>query len=134
MQDPGTPGKQTPANKEEKSFVEKAIKGLEKLTTLQVNTLVGNYKFLGEKEKEEGGNEEPDYTRLDPTSTDERMSSVINLISGDISTAMTEKFVVEYKELRDYHLTREAQGHEIIRKNIEVLKDIAQAISKNLSK
>ncbi|MBK6963277.1 MAG: hypothetical protein IPH20_04875 [Bacteroidales bacterium] len=115
-------------------FVKTAIEGLEKLTTLQVNTLVGNYKFINEKEKQEGGDVEPDYTKLDPTSTDERMSSVINLISGDISTAMTDKFATEFKELRDYHLIREAQGQEIIRKNIQVLKDIAEAISNRLSK
>lgn len=130
MQDPGTPGKPAPATKKEESFVDKAIKGLEKLTTLQVNTLVGDYKFMNEGET----GKDTDYTKLNPTSTAERMSSVINLISGDISTAMTEKFATEYKDLRDYHLIREAQGHEIIRKNIEVLKDIAEAISKSLSK
>ncbi len=130
MQDPGNPAKPTPATKKEESFVEKAIKGLEKLTTLQVNTMVGDYRFINEGET----GKDPDYTKLNPTSTDQRMSSVINLISGDISTAMTEKFAVEYKELRDYHLIREAQGHEIIRKNIQVLKDIAEAISNSLSK
>ncbi len=112
-------------------FIKNAIEGLEKLTTLQVNTLVGDYKFLYIKKD---GLDVPDLTKLDPTSGDQRMSSVINLISGDISTAMTEKFATEYKELRDYHMIREAQGHEIIRRNIEVLKDIAAAITTSLSK
>ncbi|MHC1775009.1 MAG: hypothetical protein AB9834_06290 [Lentimicrobium sp.] len=127
MQDPVTPGRPVPANDPE-TFIQKAIRGLSQLTTLQVNTMVGDYKFI------EDSKGKIDYTRLDPTSTDQRMSSVINLISGDISTAMTEKFATEYKDLRDYHLIREAQGHEIIRKNIEVLKEIARAISNELKK
>jgi len=127
MQDPATPAKQTPAGNQE-SFIDKAIKGLNELTSLQVNTLVGDYRFL------RGDDKKTDYIRFDPESTDQRMSSVINLISGDISTAMTDKFVSDYKDLRDYHLTREAQGHDIIRKNIEVLKEIAQAISGQLKK
>ena len=101
------------------SFLDKAIAGLSNLTRLEVNTLVGAYTF------DKTGNMN---TSIDVVSTKERMSSQINMISGDITTAMTEKFVTEYKELRDYHIMRENQGHEIVLKNIEVLGKILEAI------
>ncbi len=101
------------------SFLDKAIAGLSNLTVLEVNTLVGPYTF------NKTGNMN---TSIDVVSTKERMCSQINLVSGDITTAMTEKFVTDYKELRDYHITRENQGHEIILKNIEVLGKIVDAI------
>jgi hypothetical protein len=101
------------------SFLDKAIAGLSNLTRLEVNTLVGDYSF----------NKTGDTnTTIDAASTKERMCSQINMISGDITTAMTEKFVTEYKELRDYHLIRENQGHDIVKKNIEVLEKILGAI------
>lgn len=101
------------------SFLDKAIAGLSNLTSLEVNTLVGTYSF------NKTGNMN---TSIDVVSTKERMCSQINMISGDITTAMTEKFVSDYKELRDYHIIRENQGHEIVLKNIEVLGKILEAI------
>lgn len=102
------------------SFLDAAITGLSELTRLEVNTLVGNYSF----------NQAPDKknTTLKNDSTADRMCSQINLLTGDISTAMTEKFVSDYKELREYHMLRESQGHEIIKRNIDVLKEIVKAI------
>lgn len=102
------------------SFLDAAITGLSELTRLEVNTLVGNYSF----------NQAPDKknTTLKNDSTADRMCSQINLLTGDISTAMTEKFVSDYKELREYHMLRESQGHEIIKRNIDVLREIVKAI------
>jgi hypothetical protein len=104
---------------EKETFLNKAITGLSNLTRLEVNTLVGAYSF----DKTGSTN-----TTIDVVSTKERMCSQINLLTGDITTAMTEKFVTEYKELRDYHIIRENQGHEIVLKNIEVLGKILEAI------
>lgn len=101
------------------SFLDKAIAGLSNLTRLEVNTLVGDYAFS------KTGNTN---TSIDVVSTKERMCSQINMISGDITTAMTEKFVTDYKELRDYHIMRENQGHDIVMKNIEALSKILGAI------
>jgi len=101
------------------SFLDKAIAGLSNLTRLEVNTLVGEYSF------NKTGNTN---TSIEVVSTKERMCSQINMISGDITTAMTEKFVTEYKELRDYHVMRENQGHDIVMKNIDVLEKILGAI------
>jgi hypothetical protein len=110
---------------DKKSFLENAIAGLSNLSRLEVNTLVGNYTF----------NKVGDVnTTIKNDSTGERMSSQINLLTGDITTAMTEKFVDEYKELREYHAIRESQGHEIITKNIALLKEILEAIEKFVEK
>jgi hypothetical protein len=101
------------------SFLDNAIAGLSNLTRLEVNTLVGNYTF----------NKKGDTnTTIKTDNTGEKMCSQINLVTGDITTAMTEKFVVEYKELREYHMIRENQGHEIVRRNIDVLRQILSAI------
>ena len=101
------------------SFIQKAIAELSNLTRLEVRTEVGNFTFnvVGDRE-----------TTIKAGEGIEKMCTQINLLSGDITTAMTEKFVVEYKELREYHMIRETQGHAIIEKNIKVLKDILDAI------
>lgn len=83
--------------------------------------MVGNYTFNTTEDKSKNATIKND-------NTDERMCSQINLLTGDITTAMTEKFVVEYKELREYHMIRETQGHAIIERNIKVLKEILGAI------
>jgi hypothetical protein len=107
------------ATDDKTSFLDKAIAGLSNLTLLEVNTLVGAYAFdiTGTTN-----------TSIDVVSTKERMCSQINLLTGDITTVMTEKFVTDYKELRDYHIVRENQGHDIVLKNIEVLGKILEAI------
>ncbi len=97
-------------------FFQSAIATLSNLKRLDVNTIVGDFQFTG------------DTKSIDPASGEERMTSQIDLLTGDISTAMTDKFVTEYKELREYHLIRENQGHEIIKRNIAVLKEIGSAL------
>ena len=105
---------------DKKSFLTATITGLSELTRLEVNTLVGNYTFNQDANKKN--------TTIKNYSTADRMCSQINLLTGDISTAMTEKFVADYKDLREYHQMRESQGHEIVKQNIEVLKEILKAI------
>ncbi len=110
----------TNLNNSKDSFIQTAVSELSKLTRLEIHTLVGNYSFVKDTKGEN--------TVIKNDSTAERMSSQINLLTGDITTAMTDKFITDYKELRDYHTSREKQGHEIIEKNIKTLKDIADAL------
>lgn len=105
---------------DKQSFLNMAIQKLSELTSLEVNTLVGDYAF---DKDVEGRN-----TIIMNDSTEDRMCSQINLLTGDITTAMTKKFVVEYKELREYHLMRESQGHDIVKKNLEVLTKIVETL------
>jgi hypothetical protein len=101
------------------TFLQQALASLSNLTRLETNTLVGKYSF----------NTEAGLTTTIVTdSTEDRMCSQINLVTGDITTAMTDKFVTDYKELREFHLSRESQGHDIVRKNIETLKEILGAL------
>lgn len=101
------------------SFLSAALANLSNLTRLETNTLVGKYAFNVESGVK---------TTIITESTEDRMCSQINLITGDITTAMTDKFVTDYRELRDFHLARESQGHDIVRKNIETLKEILGAL------
>ena len=110
----------TNLNNSKDSFIQTAVSELSKLTRLEIHTLVGNYSFVKDTKGEN--------TVIKNDSTAERMSSQINLLTGDITTAMTDKLITDYKELRDYHTSREKQGHEIIEKNIKTLKDIADAL------
>ncbi len=105
---------------DKKTFLTATITGLSELTRLEVNTLVGNYTFNQDENKKN--------TSIKNDSTADRMCSQINLLTGDITTAMTEKFVTDFKDLREYHMMRESQGHEIVKRNIEVLKEILKAI------
>jgi hypothetical protein len=105
---------------DKKTFLTATITGLSELTRLEVNTLVGNYTFNQDSNKKN--------TSIKNDSTADRMCSQINLLTGDITTAMTEKFVTDFKDLREYHMMRESQGHEIVKRNIEVLKEILKAI------
>jgi hypothetical protein len=102
-----------------KEFINKAMAHLSNLTRLEVNTLVGEYTFYSQAGV---------LTKIKQDSTKERMCSQINLITGDITTAMTDKFATEYKDLREYHLIRENQGHKIIEQNIKTLTEIVGAL------
>lgn len=117
---------------DKQSFLDNAIANLSNLTRFEINTLVGNYKFntTSDNLTSDGGKPASGgmNTTIDPESTNERMCSQIDLLTGDITTAMTEKFVVDYKELRDYHTMRESQGHDIVKKNIEILTKIVETL------
>lgn len=106
---------------DKQSFLTAAITGLSELTRLEINTIVGSYTF-----NQDNNNKN---TTIKNDDNAERMCSQINLLTGDITTAMTRKFVDEYKELRDYHVIREAQGHEIIKNNLAVLQQVLTVLT-----
>ncbi len=57
---------------------------------------------------------------------DAEMKSEINLLDGDITTEIDREFVDgKLAGLREFHATREQQGHEIIENNINALKELA---------
>lgn len=101
------------------NFFEKTITALQQLSVLEVNTVVGDFSFA----------DQPTNLKVDlNTTTTDKMVSRVNLLSGDITTAMSPKFVDEYKDLREYHMIRENQGHEIIKRNIAVVEKIAETL------
>ena len=81
-----------------KNLAERILQSIENLVTLNINTIV------------------------DDAGIKKTMTSTINLIDGDITTEFDIAFVTgDLKELRDYQTQREAQGHQIIKDNIDAL-------------
>ena len=114
-----------------KNFLEKTADSLKELSVLEITTLVGNFEFVYRLDGEivDKGTEKALPREIDKDSKDcSKMCSRISLVSGDITTAMSEKFVTDYKELREYHLIREHQGQEIIKRNLEVVEKIATTL------
>ena len=106
-------------NKKQKTtFMTKMLEGLQELETLKIRTIVGELKY--DAKKESYVHDEGQYV--------EGIISEIHLAKGDIDTRMTQKFAGEFDALREYHQTKEIQGQEIIRKNIELIQEIAKTI------
>ena len=83
-----------------------------KLETLDIVTAVGPLAWNDNKKT------------YDPVAGDAKvMRTTINLVVGDKSTWIDPAFVTgDLKTLYDLHQRAEAQGHEIVLKNIEALK------------
>ena len=64
------------------TFLKEALANLSNLTRLETNTLVGKYTF---------NNVEGVKTTIVTESTEDRMCSQINLVTGDITTAILGK-------------------------------------------
>ena len=103
---------------EEVSFMKKIVNVLKDLETLRIRTIVGKLKYVA-KDKT--------YVHEDNEQV-EAIISEIHLASGDIDTKVTPKFVEEYSALREYHQLKEVKGQEIVNKNLELIKHIADTI------
>ncbi len=95
------------------------LKGINGLTHLEIKTIVGDYT-IDEAAK-----------TVEPANNQDMIYSNINLIGGDITTAMGTKFLDDaaYATLREYHESREKEGHAIVERNIEVLKELISLIT-----
>lgn len=95
------------------------IDGLKDLSTLTVKTYVGKFDVV------EPGIDGGTRFNLVPDPNCKKIVSMINLIDGDIQTGMDEDFLsAPYEQMRGYHAQREAQAHEIIAKNVAVIKEL----------
>ncbi len=101
-----------------KEFFEKVGSKLQDLSELKIRTLVGDITF----------NEKEDSFDFKNGQKVDGMISTINLVSGDIDTKLSPKFATEYELLREYHLIKENQGQEIMKKNMELLQSIAKTL------
>jgi len=97
-------------------FIDNAKDGVKKLTTLEIKTIVADLEF------DTNGNLKP------PTGDIEGIISTIQLVSGDITTRITPKFGKDNAQLLEYHLVKENQGQEIVRKNLQVVKEIGTTL------
>lgn len=92
-------------------FIAKIEDRISRLTTLDIKTVVGDFKY--------GLNEE-----VEPRSDGEFkvMTSKINLIAGDISTHVSNELMDDkFKWLLDFHARKEEKGHEIVKGNIQAV-------------
>jgi len=103
------------------SKVDEILKSIESkikdLTQLRIETVMGRLEIKEDKTIEFVQNQEVDG-----------IISQIDLIDGDIKTQITEKFYEKYPELVQFHLSREAKGHEIIEGNILALGTIVKTL------
>lgn len=100
---------------------------LENLVTLEIITAVGQVKF---KSGPEGDKGLPD---LDYSKNPKVILTKINLLQGDIKTVYDPEFVTgNLQELKAFHKTREDQGNEIIKNNLERLQQLFNLASELL--
>ncbi len=99
----------------------------ENLVTLEIVTAVGEVAII--TSSHEGKNQ---FDVKIPTKKEAKaMFSQIDLLQGDIKTLFHEDFMTkDYQELREFHRSREAQGHAIITQNISMLKQLLEYVSK----
>jgi hypothetical protein len=96
------------------SFIANIETRISKLTTLEIKTVVGDYKLDAAAEvkpKEEG-----DF---------KVMFSQINLLQGDINTHISNDLMDDrYAWLREFHAQKEEHGHQIIDNNIRAIMSL----------
>ncbi len=109
------------------NFLSNIVQKIENITTLEIQTIVSEMEV-----KETGTGDKKEITVVPKAGTSaEGMISRIKLVEGDIKTYISAQFAGgEYQTLREFHMLKESQGQEIIRKNIEVIKNIATTLVK----
>lgn len=98
-------------------ILQKVENGIQDMTRLKIQTIMGNLEI--------DDNRNIDFV---PGQDIQGMISKIDLIDGDITTQITEKFYEKYPELVQFHQSREAKGNEIIEGNILALGTLVSTI------
>ncbi len=101
--------------------------GIGDLLHLQVLTVVGDFELT----TNQGGNFDLDFASVQ---AGKKMFTRIGLVDGDISTAMSDDFVTNeaYSDLRSFHQDTVAQGNEIVRNNVQALKELVSLLKNEL--
>lgn len=58
----------------------------------------------------------------------EQISTTINLLEGDITTTMHKNFALDPKNVADFHKEQVVKAEQIIERNINTLKNLADAL------
>lgn len=105
------------------SLLETVKQSVNNLKTLEIRTVIGNFKWDEDQKK--------------ITYEDEKVKLImtqIDLLEGDITTSFSEDFLEPpYDEIRKYHADKEKQGHEIIEGNLKALKELVKLLRSELS-
>ncbi len=94
-------------------FVNNIEQTLSDLTTLEIKTIIGEYRV----------DTEANVTPVDREGDFKVIKSELNLLQGDITTYISSELVGDkYIWIRDFHARKEEKGHQIVRDNIGAIK------------
>jgi hypothetical protein len=100
------------------SFLDTIKESVKNLKTLEIRTVVGNFKWDDAQKKIVYKEEE---VKL--------IMTQIDLLEGDITTSFSEDFLKPpYDEIRKFHTEREKEAHAIIEGNLKALKELVELI------
>ncbi len=98
--------------------LEKIEKALNELMVLNIRTVVGEFAQDAEGKLQY----QADKAHV--------ILTQINLLQGDITTALGEEFLrPPLEDVRDFHASRERQARDIVRSNFQTLVEIANAVA-----
>lgn len=94
-----------------KEFIDNIEEKINELTTLEIKTIVGDFKVDSESE----------ITPMQDTQY-RLMHTKIDLIDGDITTHLSRSMMNdEFAWARDFHASKEAQAHDLVQSNIQAI-------------
>lgn len=101
------------------TFTDKLQQAIQNLITLDIVTIVGTVDL--------------NVTRIDDMKGD-AIRTRLDLLTGDVVTQFDPKFVDggPYASLRSFHAQREQQGHDIIDRNIALIKSLFELADSHL--
>jgi len=104
-------------------FLTSIVDKLKDFSELEIRTIVGEMS-VGKT-----GNNKGEFLFKEGNKVDGIISK-INLVDGDIETRMSPEVVgnPQYETILSFHMSKEKEGQEIMLKNLEVLKSIANTI------
>lgn len=103
----------------DESIITRLQRAVDNLVELRIVTAIGSVKL--------GGGNQPDPD-IDYAGDPEVILTKIDLVQGDIVTVFNPALMApEFETLRAFHAGREAQGLEIVRKNIETVLELLKA-------
>ena len=109
------------------TLITKIKNAMENLITLEIVTAVGDVRFQPKSDAEK----DKIIAAIDYTTEPKAILTKIDLVQGDIKTVFHEDFVTgNYTELKEFHATREAQGHDIVKQNQAALDALFQLAKK----
>src|SRR5690606_36909387 len=90
---------------------------------LRVTTVIGEVSLTG-------GIDNPDIGFADSKAPNSNViATSVNLVDGDITNVVPERFWSPDKEaIRNYHEQQVANGHEIVRRNLQLVSEIGEAL------
>lgn len=92
------------------NFMERIKDSLSRMTTLDIKTIVGDFKLDSKENVQSAGGE---YLILE---------SRINMLMGDITVRMSQELTTSrYDWVRQFHKEKEAHGYQVIQNNIATI-------------